>query len=67
METLIVERVEDLPDWLTSHQVDLATEYLDDGYHIVIARRGDGESQVIPDGDLDTSVIADLMCWAVGG
>lgn len=67
METFIVEDESNLPEWLRGRALEHASAYLEEGSHVVVARRADGDIQVVPDGEpLDADVIADLLRWAAG-
>jgi hypothetical protein len=70
METFICVTEADFPAWFMesrySHAREVADRYIDE-HEIILARRADGQVQVIHDGYLDSEVIAELMRWAAGG
>ena len=41
--------------------------YLEDNGCAVVARRIDGQTQVIPEDHIDAEVMRDLLIWAAGG
>lgn len=65
-ETVICDEVDELPTWLRGHALDVALQAFDedDDATVVVARRRDGEVQVVPAGHLDADVIASLLKWA---
>lgn len=71
MQTYIIDSEDLLPDWLRGRPKEKAEEILDDGMRVILARRSDGQIQVIPEGStlggLDAGTISALMYWAASG
>lgn len=68
MEIFICDEASDFPPCLRGHAHECALQFLaDDEYApVVVARRADGDVQVVPEGHLDAEVIANLLKWAAG-
>lgn len=66
-EAVICESVADLPAWCAGHAVDVAVTAEAEGETpIVVARRHDGDVQVIPFAAHDPEVIVAFLRWAAG-
>ena len=67
MKIAICTTKEEIPTWIPAGLYESAVRYIEeDDAIIVVARRRDGDTQVVPDGRLDAEVIGDLLTWAAG-